>query len=55
MSEEELFRAWLFRVDRFHLLDPDGLTDHLYTERLVRLPPSVLEWAGTGLTSASAR
>ena len=24
VSEEELLRAWLFRVDRFHLLDPDG-------------------------------
>ena len=24
VSEEELQRAWLFRVDRFHLVDPDG-------------------------------
>jgi 8-oxo-dGTP pyrophosphatase MutT (NUDIX family) len=24
VSEEELLRAWLFRVDRFHLLDPDN-------------------------------
>jgi 8-oxo-dGTP pyrophosphatase MutT (NUDIX family) len=24
VSEEELLKAWLFRVDRFHLLDPDG-------------------------------
>ncbi|MFZ0248861.1 MAG: NUDIX hydrolase [Acidimicrobiales bacterium] len=24
VSEEQLLRAWLFRVDRFHLLDPDG-------------------------------
>ncbi len=24
VSEEVLFRAWLFRVDRFHLLDPHG-------------------------------
>ena len=24
VSEEELLRAWFFRVDRFHLLDPDG-------------------------------
>ena len=24
VSEEELLGAWLFRVDRFHLLDPDG-------------------------------
>ena len=24
VSEEELLRAWLFRVDRFHLLDPNG-------------------------------
>jgi ADP-ribose pyrophosphatase len=24
VSEEELLRAWLFRVDRFHLLDPEG-------------------------------
>ncbi len=24
VSEEELLRAWLFRVDRFHLVDPAG-------------------------------
>jgi ADP-ribose pyrophosphatase len=24
VSEEELLRAWLFRVDRYHLLDPGG-------------------------------
>jgi 8-oxo-dGTP pyrophosphatase MutT (NUDIX family) len=24
VSEEELLRAWLFKVDRFHLLDPEG-------------------------------
>ena len=24
VSEEELIRAWLFSVDRFHLLDPEG-------------------------------
>jgi 8-oxo-dGTP pyrophosphatase MutT (NUDIX family) len=24
VSEEELLQAWLFRVDRLHLLDPDG-------------------------------
>jgi ADP-ribose pyrophosphatase len=24
VSEEELQKAWLFRVDRFHLVDPDG-------------------------------
>jgi ADP-ribose pyrophosphatase len=24
VSEEELLRAWLFRVDRFHVLDPEG-------------------------------
>jgi 8-oxo-dGTP pyrophosphatase MutT (NUDIX family) len=24
VSEEELLRAWLFRVDRIHLLDPEG-------------------------------
>ncbi len=24
VSEEELLRAWLFKVDRFHLLDPAG-------------------------------
>src|SRR3984957_4991008 len=24
VSEEELLRAWLFRVDRLHLLDPAG-------------------------------
>ncbi len=25
VSEEELLRAWLFRVDRLHLLDPSGV------------------------------
>jgi ADP-ribose pyrophosphatase len=24
VSEEELLRAWLFRVDKFHLVDPNG-------------------------------
>jgi ADP-ribose pyrophosphatase len=24
ISEEELLKAWLFSVDRFHLVDPDG-------------------------------
>ena len=24
VSEEELLRAWLFRVDRLHLVDPEG-------------------------------
>ena len=24
VSEEELLRAWVFRVDRLHLLDPAG-------------------------------
>ena len=24
LSEEELLKAWLFTVDRFHLVDPDG-------------------------------
>ena len=24
VSEEQLLQAWLFRVDRFHLLDPEG-------------------------------
>jgi ADP-ribose pyrophosphatase len=24
VSEEKLLKAWLFRVDRFHLVDPDG-------------------------------
>jgi ADP-ribose pyrophosphatase len=24
VSEEELLKAWLFSVDRFHLVDPDG-------------------------------
>jgi ADP-ribose pyrophosphatase len=24
VAEEELFRAWLFTVDRFHLVDPNG-------------------------------
>jgi ADP-ribose pyrophosphatase len=24
VSEEELLKAWLFKVDRFHLVDPDG-------------------------------
>ena len=24
VSEDELLKTWLFRVDRFHLMDPDG-------------------------------
>ncbi len=38
VSEEELLRAWLFRVDRFHLLDPD---DHPFDRYVVRHPGAV--------------
>jgi 8-oxo-dGTP pyrophosphatase MutT (NUDIX family) len=35
VSEEELLRAWLFRVERLHLLDPD---DHPFERVVVRHP-----------------
>jgi 8-oxo-dGDP phosphatase len=38
VSEEELLRAWLFRVDRFHLLDPD---DKPFDRIIVRHPGAV--------------
>ena len=38
VSEEELLRAWLFRVDRFHLLDPD---DEPFDRFVVRHPGAV--------------
>ncbi len=38
VSEEELLRAWLFTVDRFHLLDPDG---HPFDRFVVRHPGAV--------------
>ncbi len=38
VSEEELFRAWLFRVDRFHLLDPD---DEPFDRFVIRHPGAV--------------
>lgn len=38
VSEEELFRAWLFRVDRFHLLDPD---DKPFDRFVIRHPGAV--------------
>ena len=38
VSEEELFRAWLFRVDRFHLLDPD---DKPFDRFIIRHPGAV--------------
>jgi 8-oxo-dGDP phosphatase len=33
VSEEELLHAWLFRVDRYHLLDPDGKPFDRYVVR----------------------
>jgi ADP-ribose pyrophosphatase len=33
VSEEELLRAWLFRVDRLHVLDPDGTPFDRYVIR----------------------
>ena len=38
VSEEELLRAWLFRVDRFHLLDPD---DRPFDRFVIRHPGAV--------------
>ncbi len=38
VSEEELFQAWLFRVDRFHLLDPAG---HPFDRFVIRHPGAV--------------
>lgn len=38
VSEEELLQAWLFRVDRFHLLDPDG---HPFDRFVIRHPGAV--------------
>ena len=38
VSEEELLRAWLFRVDRLDLLDPD---DHPFERVVVRHPGAV--------------
>jgi 8-oxo-dGTP pyrophosphatase MutT (NUDIX family) len=38
VSEEELLRAWLFRVERLHLLDPD---DHPFERVVVRHPGAV--------------
>ena len=38
VSEEELFRAWLFRVDRFHLLDPN---DEPFDRFVIRHPGAV--------------
>ena len=38
VSEEELFRAWLFRVDRYHLLDPD---DKPFDRFVIRHPGAV--------------
>jgi 8-oxo-dGTP pyrophosphatase MutT (NUDIX family) len=38
VSEEELFRAWLFRVDRFHLLGPD---DKPFDRFVIRHPGAV--------------
>jgi 8-oxo-dGTP pyrophosphatase MutT (NUDIX family) len=38
VSEEELLTAWLFRVDRFHLLDPD---DEPFDRFVIRHPGAV--------------
>lgn len=38
VSEEELLGAWLFRVDRFHLLDPD---DKPFDRFVIRHPGAV--------------
>ena len=38
VSEEELLQAWLFRVDRFHLLDPD---DEPFDRFVIRHPGAV--------------
>ena len=38
VSEENLLEAWLFRVDRFHLLDPEG---HSFERFVIRHPGAV--------------
>jgi len=38
VSEEVLFQAWLFRVDRFHLLDPEG---NPFDRYIIRHPGAV--------------
>jgi ADP-ribose pyrophosphatase len=38
VSEEELLRAWLFRVDRLHMVDPAG---HAFERIVVRHPGAV--------------
>jgi len=38
VSEENLLEAWLFRVDRFHLLDPEG---HPFDRFVIRHPGAV--------------
>ena len=38
VSEEELLRAWLFRVDRLHLVDPAG---HVFERIVMRHPGAV--------------
>lgn len=38
VSEEQLFQAWLFRVDRYHLLDPD---DEPFDRFVIRHPGAV--------------
>ncbi len=38
VSEENLLQAWLFRVDRFHLLDPEG---HPFDRYVIRHPGAV--------------
>ncbi len=38
VSEEELLRAWLFTVDRFHLLDPAG---NAFDRYVIRHPGAV--------------
>jgi ADP-ribose pyrophosphatase len=38
VSEENLLRAWLFRVDRLHLLDPQG---HSFDRVVIRHPGAV--------------
>jgi len=39
VSEENLLEAWLFRVDRFHLLDPEG---HSFDRFVIRHPGAVV-------------
>jgi ADP-ribose pyrophosphatase len=38
VSEENLLQAWLFRVDRFHLVDPEG---HPFDRIVLRHPGAV--------------